>query len=345
MFPTVFFLEPSVATCLIGLGANQGDRAANLAAAVELLSESHEISVQRESRAYSSPAAVGGTLQDDFLNSALTLQTTLAPRQLLSALQQVERQLGRRREDRWAAREIDLDLLLYDDLVLAEADLFLPHPRMAFRRFVLEPAAEIAPDFVHPTTKFTVKQLLSRLDKLPRRIAITGAACQQNKRLARDAADASNAQLVEEPRSAELPNRRAELIASPFCQTALELADRQRSVLRVRLDPSTALAANATEISSSWVGDSYALAKLLLPRAELNEFERRWESLQNADELDRTTLIVVLLAPGDCEWAGPLQAEIMRLATMPRRSPWLLLDAGDSAWALKEVVAAIEAMQ
>jgi 2-amino-4-hydroxy-6-hydroxymethyldihydropteridine diphosphokinase len=93
-----------VATCLIGLGANQGDRAANLAAAVELLSKSPEISVIRQSNVYSTKAAVGGTSQNGFLNSVLTLQTALAPTQLLSALQQIEVQLGRHRQDRWAAR-------------------------------------------------------------------------------------------------------------------------------------------------------------------------------------------------------------------------------------------------
>ncbi|HJN11020.1 MAG: 2-amino-4-hydroxy-6-hydroxymethyldihydropteridine diphosphokinase [Pirellulaceae bacterium] len=334
-----------MATCLIGLGANQGDRAANLAAAVELLSKSPEISVIRQSNVYSTKAAVGGTSQNGFLNSVLTLQTALAPTQLLSALQQIEVQLGRHRQDRWAAREIDLDLLLYDDLVLSDSDLVLPHPRMAFRRFVLEPAAEIAPDFVHPATKFTVMQLLSLLHKLPRRITITGASSQQNKSLARQVAEKSNARLVEEPRIAELPIRLAELLASPSCRTAIELVGRQRHLRHVRTDPSNADAASVTEISSSWVGDSYALAKLLLPSVELKEFERSWKNVQNAEELDRTTLIVVLLAPGDGEWAAPLQAEIRRLATVPRRSPWILLDAQDPDWALTEVVAAIEAMQ
>ncbi|MDP6554179.1 MAG: 2-amino-4-hydroxy-6-hydroxymethyldihydropteridine diphosphokinase [Pirellulaceae bacterium] len=334
-----------MATCLIGLGANQGDRAANLAAAVELLSKSPEISVIRQSNVYSTKAAVGGTSQNGFLNSVLTLQTALAPTRLLSALQQIEAQLGRHRQDRWAVREIDLDLLLYDDLVLSDADLVLPHPRMAFRRFVLEPAAEIAPDFVHPATEFTVTQLLSRLDKLPRRIAITGASSQQNKSLARQVAEKSNAQLVEEPRIAELPIRLAELLASPSCRTAIELVGRQRHLRHVRTDRSNADAASVTEICSSWVGDSYALAKLLLPSVELKEFERSWKNVQNAEELDRTTLIVVLLAPGDGEWAAPLQAEIRRLATVPRRSPWILLDARDPDWALTEVVAAIEAMQ
>jgi 2-amino-4-hydroxy-6-hydroxymethyldihydropteridine diphosphokinase len=341
----VVFLECSVATCLIGLGANQGDRAANLAAAVELLSNSPEISVDRESQAYPSQAAVGGGRQDDFLNAALTLQTTLAPAQLLSALQGIETQLGRRRGDRWAARAIDLDLLIYDDLVLNEPDLVLPHPRMAYRRFVLEPAVEIAPDFVHPATECTVKHLMSRLDELPRRIAITGASCQQNKRLARQAAEKSNADLVEESPIAELPNQLAELLASPTCQTAIELTNHQRTVPLAGLDPASPLAPNATEISSSWFGESYALAKLLLPSIELKEFEHWWEAMQYADELQRTTLIVVLLAPGDGEWSARLQVEIKQLATRPRRSPWLVLNACESDWALTEVVAAIEAMQ
>ncbi len=335
-----------MATCLIGLGANQGNRAANLAAAVELLSELPEISQVRTSGNYPSQAAVGGASQNEFLNAALTLQTSLAPATLLAALQNIENQLGRRCQDRWAPREIDLDLLLYDDQVQSDPTLVLPHPRMAFRRFVLQPAAEIAPNFVHPTTGLTVSELLTHLDRLPRRVSITGVSNRQTKRLARESAAKTNAVLVEFPGIKEPAERIAALRASPTCRTAIELLHQQRGYLRsVRRARATTDAANATEVNSSWIGEDCALAQLLLPADELKEFERTWKSEPDAEELDRTTLIVVLLvAPGD-ERTAAFQTEIEKVATVPGQSPWLLLDGQDPDWALREVIAAIEAMR
>ena len=94
---------------------------------------------------------IGGPAgQEPFLNAAALLETSLPPAELLARLQRIELHLGRTRETRWAARTLDLDLLLYDNLVLNTPYLTLPHPRMAFRRFVLEPAAEVAPEMAHP---------------------------------------------------------------------------------------------------------------------------------------------------------------------------------------------------
>ena len=92
--------------------------------------------------------AVGGPAgQRAFLNAAARLETSLPPAELLARLQRIEWHLGRTgAKTRWAARTLDLDLLLYDDLVLSTPYLTLPHPRMAFRRFVLEAAAEVAPE-------------------------------------------------------------------------------------------------------------------------------------------------------------------------------------------------------
>ena len=370
MFPAVVFLECCVATCLIGLGANQGDRAANLAVAVAQLSSLTATRVLRVSHNRSTSAAIGGGGQDDFLNAALTLETSLTPRQCLQALRGIEDQLGRQRGQRWAPRAIDLDLLLYDDLVVSAPDLVLPHPRMAYRRFVLEPSAEVAPDFIHPTTQFSIAELLARLDKTPRRIAIPGASGQQNNRLARLVAENTTVHLAEDPTGGELSNRLAALLAGPSCQTAIEFIDRQRDhVQRVRLAAggknentiTVNTEADVTIVHSSWLGEGHALARLVLSPDALSEFERYWNHQRIADELCRTTLVVVLLFPdapaGDApagtlprdaslnKWIAPLQAEIKRLALVPRQSPWLQLDASDPDWARTEVVAAIEAMQ
>lgn len=109
---------------------------------------------------------VGGPAgQPKYLNGAAELKTSLTPRELLSELLSIERTLGRDRSsnDRNAARLIDLDLLLYDNLIEYEEDLIVPHPRMHEREFVLRPLAEIAPDAMHPAFRRSIQQLLKAI--------------------------------------------------------------------------------------------------------------------------------------------------------------------------------------
>jgi 2-amino-4-hydroxy-6-hydroxymethyldihydropteridine diphosphokinase len=148
---------------LLGLGSNLGDRDANLIAVLDRLEEENALSVVAMSRVRTT-APVGGPPQDDFRNAAALADTHLPPRKLLAAMQRAEERVGRRRDGaRWGPREVDVDLLLYGDEVIDEADLVVPHPRMAERRFVLEPAAEIAPSMVHPVLRRTVRELLEAL--------------------------------------------------------------------------------------------------------------------------------------------------------------------------------------
>lgn len=129
----------------IGLGANLGDREATIRTALRRLRDHEEIEVQRVSRLRETDP-VGYEDQPRFLNGVVRLQTSLEPRELLTVLLDLERDLGRTRHGpRFGPRTIDLDILLYDDRVVDEPGLRVPHPRIAERAFVLEPLAELDP--------------------------------------------------------------------------------------------------------------------------------------------------------------------------------------------------------
>jgi len=132
---------------LIGLGSNIGDRQKNIMTAIQKLGQHAEISIEKISSLYETKP-VGVTKQPDFLNGAISIATTLAPRKLLAVCLNVECQMGRIRAERWGPRNIDIDILIYDDQVIADEALCIPHPRLQERSFVLIPLQEIAGDLL-----------------------------------------------------------------------------------------------------------------------------------------------------------------------------------------------------
>lgn len=147
----------------IGFGSNLGDRSATIRAAADELRAAPGVQSVRRSSMHETDPVGGPPGQPAYLNAAAVVETTLSPRELLDRLLEIERQLGRQRRERWGPRTIDLDLLLYDDRVIDEPGLTVPHPRMHERRFVLEPLVEIAPDMIHPVLRATVRELFDRL--------------------------------------------------------------------------------------------------------------------------------------------------------------------------------------
>lgn len=148
-------------TVYIGLGSNLGDRAENLRAAQERL-ELSGVRIVRGSSIYETEPR-GVLDQPWFLNQVIQAETTLYPRQLLARLFTIEREMGRLRMTPKGPRTIDLDILLFGNAVVHAAGLEIPHPRMAERRFVLEPLAELAPGLRLPRGRRTVREMLAEV--------------------------------------------------------------------------------------------------------------------------------------------------------------------------------------
>ena len=145
-------------TAYIALGSNLGDKEANLRRALELLIE-RGVEIVKTST-FISTEPYGVTDQPQFLHGVCEVRTSLEPLELLHTLLDIEQEMGRVRLRHWGERNIDLDLLLYEDVVMDIPQLKLPHPDMQNRDFVLLPLAEIAPELVHPTLQKTISELV-----------------------------------------------------------------------------------------------------------------------------------------------------------------------------------------
>ncbi|MFO7033134.1 2-amino-4-hydroxy-6-hydroxymethyldihydropteridine diphosphokinase [Limnospira fusiformis CCALA 023] len=150
------------ANVAIGLGSNLGLCCQTLETALELLGGYGGIRVKERSHWYRTTPV--GPPQPDYINGCATLVVSISPQLLLETLLEIEKTLGRVRGERWGPRTLDLDLLLFDDLILKTPTLEIPHPRMGDRAFVLVPLAEIAPDWIDPVSKKTIAQLLETID-------------------------------------------------------------------------------------------------------------------------------------------------------------------------------------
>jgi 2-amino-4-hydroxy-6-hydroxymethyldihydropteridine diphosphokinase len=147
-------------TAHLSLGSNVGQREVHLREAIRRIAAAGRV-VAVSSFYETEP--VEFTEQAWFLNCAVALKTLLSPIELMTAVLAIEREMGRVRDRQKGPRIIDIDILLFDDLVIDSPDLMVPHPAMQQRRFVLEPLAEIAPEVRHPVLKRAVRELLEEL--------------------------------------------------------------------------------------------------------------------------------------------------------------------------------------
>lgn len=151
---------------IIALGANLGNREQTLNRAVALIEQRIGCIVRRSRWFDTEPLlAAGAPAQPRYLNGAVKVETSLAPRAVLESLLEIEAEFGRTRAERWAPRTLDLDLICADSIVLAEAGLTLPHPEMHKRRFVLEPMTEVDTSWRHPLLGKTSVELLNELER------------------------------------------------------------------------------------------------------------------------------------------------------------------------------------
>jgi 2-amino-4-hydroxy-6-hydroxymethyldihydropteridine diphosphokinase len=329
-----------MAIALIGLGSNVGDRQQILDRALEFLGRHSAVRIVARSR-WRETAPVGGPPgQGTFLNGAALLETSLEPFPLASLLFDTEAQLGRQRRVRWDPRTLDLDLLLFGDRIIETPHLVVPHARMAWRRFVLEPAAEIAPSMVHPVIGWTVARLLDHIYTALPYVAIAGPPGVGKGALARRLVDRMNqrrpgsARLIADPIHSLAGGRRRPDWPSDAFQRELQFLMERARLLKADL-PDWSVA-RMWAISDFWLDQSLAHAEASLG-AEGRAALRR--APQDLDLSVVPAKLLVLWSPN----SDPLAQAIAGLAR--GCGPILALSGPGLDPAVEEVLAAIDAME
>jgi 2-amino-4-hydroxy-6-hydroxymethyldihydropteridine diphosphokinase len=347
--------------CLIALGSNSGDRPWHLDEALRRLAANPQLRVERRSLWRETRPIGGPSRQELYLNGAAIVETSLGPHELLQTLLDVECELGRRRGRRWDTRTIDLDLLLYDDLMLSTPTLELPHPRMAWRRFVLEPSAEIAGEMRHPTVGWTLARLLDHLNTARPYLAIGGPIGAGKSLLAENVCRAMSGRFVAE--TLDETKLEAFYADTAACAWAMELEflEQRRQSLSLAKEDADQWAEKRLAVSDFWFDQSAAFARVWLEPEKFLEFEPRFAEIRR--EIVHPKLLVLLNAPAEelfervlrrgrrgetsltVQQLECIRQSILRQAAQPDVGPVLKLVSLSPEDSLAEVTAAIEAMQ
>lgn len=347
-----------MAVCLIGLGSNLGDRKQILGGALRHLAGDPRVRLTSCSRWLQTMPIGGPPDQGPFLNGAAVLETSLSPQGLLALLQSVEAELGRRRTEHWGPRPIDLDLLLYGDLILQTDALSIPHPRMAWRRFVLKPAAEVAGSMVHPTIGWTIDQLLIHLNTALPYVALTGPVGAGTTDLAKQLARRIGASLILEQASDQpLGAFHADSSGNAWA-VELEFVFERARLLEAGLPEWSDR--KRIVVSDFWFSQFLVFAEVCLSPADFGVFSGKFAEASQG--VVRPKLIVLLDTPTNlllqrirqrkhryegltAELLERFRQAIVNQATRPGQGPVLRLSEDDPDRVLVEVLAAIEAMR
>jgi len=343
---------------LIGLGSNIGNRTAALESALNALANLPQTRLGRVSRFVETRPVGGEGAQGPFLNAAALLETGLPPETLLSQLQRIEAESGRRREKRWGPRTLDLDLLLYGGITIAGEDLTIPHPRMAWRRFVLEPAVEVAPQMIHPTLGWSLSRLLRHLDETQAYVAVAGSIGAGKSSLVRELEKTCSVHPVWE----EVDGRRlGEFYADPRAR-AWEMECHFLARRSEALDHERFTAAGKEwAMSDFWFDQSDAFAEVWLEPEQYEEFHKKWLAIRSCvvtpklivclQALPRTLKAAVeerdrpFESELTAETLGRIQDAVAERLRLPDQGPRLIVHADSDEDAGVEVRAALEGMR
>lgn len=317
---------------LIALGSNLGDRRRLLDDAVAAVGRLPDTTVVAQSPWYETAPVGGPSGQQPFLNGVIVVETSLAPPSLLDELLAIESALGRVRDVAWGPRTIDLDLLLYDDVVRQTERLTLPHPRLAYRKFVLRGATDVAGERRHPLLDRTLADLAAHLERTPRYAALVGRPHGFRSQLAAEAAHAAGAQLVE-PTPAGIAASVEQLGSDGLTVArAIEFLDARAAAVR----RSSADAGEAWLLDDAWlVAEAVELLERFDDEASREQIRER---LRHCSTWDVTPRVLVSLdgydAPAGLRRAAP------DFVTLP---PVVVVNIADREAALIEIAAALDA--
>jgi 2-amino-4-hydroxy-6-hydroxymethyldihydropteridine diphosphokinase len=279
-----------MAHALLALGSNLGDRARLLQDAIDALAAAPGVRLLKHSDWIETAPLGGPAGQQPFLNGAALLETSLDPEALHALLLDLEQRAGRERTRRWAARTLDLDLLLYDQYVCHTPALRIPHPRLAVRRFVLLPACQVAPDMLHPEIGWTISQLHEHLERAVPYFAITATSPALAEWLAELASLARNCRPIPDP-LAGLPPRRAPAPPPSLAHAPpLELARARAAAIDRRAWPDP----HTPALSGFWIEEHLAEALAHAP-GQRQRIHALWQPLAEAAMPPK--LLVVYVAP------------------------------------------------
>jgi 2-amino-4-hydroxy-6-hydroxymethyldihydropteridine diphosphokinase len=314
-----------MARCLVSLGANLGARAETLAASLTQLAAVPGITQIAVSSLHQTTPVGGPAHQPGFLNQAALFETSLSPHQFFRQLTLSEQSAGRTRVEHWGPRTLDLDLLLYDDLVLTTPELTLPHPRMALRHFVLAPAVEVAPTWLHPQIGWTIAQLWQHLQSAPPYLAIAGPPAANPTALATRLATELALRFV--PLTL-LPN--SPRPSSPPSLESLRLAAQQLD--RQQFQSAT----------STWTVSDFWFDQLALDQSDPQRLQV-WQQLH--PHVQPPKLLIHLEEPTSLQESESFAAQLKSLASQSGIGPVLHLPAYDPETVWNEITAALQSMK